>query len=66
MDTDIDIDDVLRRRFWLKQNFEWFMNEVIFHKDMRPYFSERKYVVWNLGEPEGKVKIETASRSDEV
>jgi hypothetical protein len=66
MDAQRDVDDILRRRYWLKSNFEWFMNEVIFHKEMRRFFSDRRYLLWRYGDKEGKVSIknETAGRPE--
>lgn len=62
----MEVEDVLRRRYWLRTNFEWFMNEVTFYKEMSKNFSERRLIVWEFGNQEGKVKIsdETSFRSD--
>jgi hypothetical protein len=58
MDSKLDVDDVLRRRFWLKTNLEWFISEVIFHKEMKSYFAKNnKQKLWNYGESQGKVRI---------
>lgn len=54
---DRNIDDILSRRHWLKENFDWFMNEVMFHKEMKRNFSGKKLTLWKCGETEAKVKI---------
>lgn len=52
-----DVDDILRRRYWLKENFDWFMNEVTFHKEMKRNFSDNRLVLWRYGDIESKVEI---------
>ena len=52
-----DVEEALRKRYWLKSNFEWFMNEVTFYKEMSKNFSDRKLVLWKYGEPEGKAEL---------
>jgi hypothetical protein len=52
-----NVDEILSRRYWLKQNFDWFMNEVTFHKEMKRNFSGKKLNLWKYGELEAKVKI---------
>lgn len=63
---DSQVDDVLRRRFWLKENLEWFIGEVMFHKEMKGFFAkDKKRKLWDYGNPDGKVVIyETAERSE--
>jgi len=50
-------DDILKSRFWVRENFEWLINEVIFHREMKQFFSNKKLVVWNFYTSEGKVKL---------
>lgn len=57
MGLERDADEILRRRLWLKQNFEWFMTEVVFHRDMKPFFSGHRIVLWRRGELNSKAKI---------
>ena len=61
MDTVRDVEDALRRRYWLKENFEWFMAEVTFHKEMSKYMSDRRVVIWHFDSKEGKAVIDEAA-----
>lgn len=54
---DRSIDNILSRRYWLKENFDWFMGEVMFHKEMKRNFSGKKLTLWKYGENEAKVEI---------
>jgi hypothetical protein len=55
---DPNVDEVLRRRYWLKENLEWFIGEVMFHKEMKGFFAkDNKKKLWSYGDPTGKVKI---------
>lgn len=54
---DLDINDVLMRRLWVRENFEWLMGEVIFHREMKPFFKNEKISVWKLDAEEGKAKL---------
>lgn len=58
----MDIDDALRRRFWVRDNFEWLMSEVIFHREMKEYFKNPKVKIWELDNPEGKANIYEAAQ----
>lgn len=57
MDAVRNVEDALRRRYWLKENFEWFMAEVTFHKEMSKFMGDRKLTLWHGGEPQGKVAV---------
>jgi hypothetical protein len=65
MDPTEQLDIVLKKRYWLIQNFDWFLDEAIFHRNMKDYFSADKFKVWDYGAEEGKVRLyETAERSE--
>ncbi len=51
------VDEVLRRRFWLKNNFEWLMSEVVWHRDMKQYFDNPRTAIWKFGDMEGKAHL---------
>lgn len=51
------IDKTLNRRYWLLDNFEWFLSEAIYHRDHKRYFSNSRYNLWKFNELEGKVKV---------
>jgi len=53
----LDIDNVLYRRFWIRLNFEWLMDEVIFHRDMKQYFKNEKIHLWTMGSERGTAKV---------
>ena len=55
-----DVDDILRRRFWLRENFEWLINEVVFHREMKPYFSNEKFSLWKYDQEKGSAKVYVA------
>jgi hypothetical protein len=53
----VEIDDILLRRFWVREHFEWLMGEVAFHKEMKQYFKNPKIHLWTMGDKEGKAVI---------
>lgn len=61
----IDKERTLKKRFWLLSNFDWLLSEVAYHRDMKRFFSDKKYIIWTKGSDEGKVVInEITDRSD--
>lgn len=61
----IDKERTLKKRFWLLSNFDWLLSEVAYHRDMKKFFSDKRYTIWTKGHEEGKVGIdEIADRSD--
>lgn len=50
-------DEILRKRFWLLKNLDWFLDEAVFHREMKEYFKLPKMRVWSLNEDEGKAKV---------
>ena len=50
-------DEILKKRFWLIQNIEFFLNECVYHRDHRDDYSDDKIVVWRFDTEEGKAKI---------
>lgn len=48
----------IAKRFWLLENIDWFLSECVYHRDNRINYNDKKIVIWKLGEPEGKAKIE--------
>ena len=50
----MDIEDALRRRYWVRQNFEWLMGEVSFHREMKQYFKNQKIRLWVMDTEEGR------------
>jgi len=55
-----DVDDILRRRYWLKENFEWLINEVVFHREMKDYFSNPKFPLWKYDHEKGSANVYVA------
>jgi hypothetical protein len=51
---DIDTDEILRKRYWVRQNFEWLMSEVAFHREMKLFFKNTRIKLWNLDDSEGR------------
>lgn len=41
-------DDLLKKRLWLFNNFEWFANEIAYHREMSKYFKNNKVIIWHL------------------
>lgn len=58
-----NIDEILKKRFWVRENFEWLMGEVAFHKEMKPFFKNKKIKLWSFDQIEGKANLyETPER----
>jgi len=53
----MDIDS-LRRRWWLINNTEWLMTEVVFHREYRYFINDKKIKIWRLGDKEGCATIQ--------
>lgn len=51
--------DNLTKRYWLLDHMDWFLSEAVYHRDNRINYNDKKIVVWTLGQPEGKAKIES-------
>lgn len=54
---DVDIDKILRFRFWVRHNFEWLIGEVIFHREMKQYFRNQMIPVWKFDSQEGRANV---------
>jgi hypothetical protein len=57
MDNRTKIDNILSRRYWLIENFDWFLTEAIFYRDHKKYFNNKKYDIWNFGDAEGRAFV---------
>lgn len=47
----------LDRRGWVLANPEWFMGEVVFHRENQKYMNAEKIMVWVFDSEEGKAII---------
>lgn len=58
MDTQVrDVNDILRRRFWLLNNIDWFLSEANFYRDHKNFFQRSKIDIWQFGHDEGQGRI---------
>ena len=49
---------VLDKRGWILANSEWFMNEVVFHRENQKYMNKNLCIyVWKLDNKEGKAEV---------
>lgn len=51
-------DEKLRKRHWIASQHDWFSNEIMYHRDMKKYFSENKHVIWSVNTESGSYKVE--------
>lgn len=51
-------DDHLLRRLWAVRNFDWFMDEVIYHKENHRWFRNKRVKVWTVGQEMGRVNVD--------
>lgn len=50
---------VLDRRGWVLANEEWFMNEVVFHRENQKFMNrDLRVYIWKFDDKEGKAVIE--------
>ena len=55
-------DDRLSKRYWIVKNFDWLMDEVIFHKENHEYYKNRKIHFWDLGAEKGQADLDEITR----
>jgi hypothetical protein len=50
----MDLSKDLNIRNWILKNNEWFMGEIVFHRENQKLFNDKKIQVWRFDAPEGK------------